>query len=57
MATRVVMRVVTRSGYGNVLHYGLSMFVRFKKLPYPSAIPILIRLSMLPDITELFVKI
>ena len=57
MVTRVVMRVVTRSGYGNVLHYVLSMFVRFKKLPYPSAIPILIRLSMLPDITELFVKI
>ena len=48
---------LTRLLYGNVLHYGLSMFVRLKKLPYPSAIPILVRLSMLPDITELFVKI
>ena len=57
MVTRVVMRVVKRSGYGNVLHYGLSMFVRLKKLSYPSVIPILIRLSMLPDITKDFVKI
>ena len=29
------MRVVTRSGYGNMLHYDLSMFSEFEKLQYP----------------------
>ena len=38
-----VTRVLTRSSYGNELYYGLSMFVEFEKLPYPSVIQILIR--------------
>ena len=39
----VVARVVTRSSYGNALHYGLSMFVDFQKLSYPSVISISVR--------------
>ena len=39
----VVTRAVTRSSYGNVLHYGLSMFAEFEKLPYPSVISISVR--------------
>ena len=35
-----VTRVVTRSSYGNALHYGLFMFTEFEKLPYPSVISI-----------------
>ena len=34
--TLVATRVVTHSSYGNALHYGLSMFAEFRKLPYPS---------------------
>ena len=30
----MVTRVVTCSSYGNPLHYGLSMFSEFEKLPY-----------------------
>ena len=33
MATPVVMRVLTRSSYGSALHYDLSMFGKFEKLP------------------------
>ena len=36
MVTHVVMRVVTRWSYGSLLHYGLSMFAEFEKLPYSS---------------------
>ena len=36
----VVTCVVTHSSYGNTLSYGLSMFVEFENLPYPSVISI-----------------
>ena len=57
MVTRMVTRAVRRSSYGKVLHYGMSMFAEFEKLPYPSVIPISVRLNMLPHITKLFVNI
>ena len=38
-------RVVTPSSYGNALHFGLSMFAEFEKLPYPSATSISARFS------------
>ena len=38
--TQVETRVVTRSSYGNMLHYGLSMFAQFEKLPYFSAVSV-----------------
>ena len=34
----LVTRVATRSSYGNALHYDLSMFGEFEKLPYPYVI-------------------
>ena len=34
----MITRVVTRSSYGNALHYGLSMFVEFEKFLYPLVI-------------------
>ena len=34
----MITRVVTRSSYGNALHYGLSMFAEFEKLPHPYVI-------------------
>ena len=40
MVTRVVTGVVTCLSFGNALHYGLSMFVEFEKLPYSSVISI-----------------
>ena len=35
MVTHVVMHVVMRSSHGNMLHYGLIMFVEFENLLYP----------------------
>ena len=35
MVTRAVTSVVTCSSHGNVLHYGLTMFVEFETLLYP----------------------
>ena len=43
----MVIRVVTRSSYGNGLHYDLFMFVEFEKLPYPSVISISVRFQKL----------
>ena len=43
-----VTHVVTRSSYGNAMHYGLSMFREFEKLPY-----CLVEWNMLPHITKL----
>ena len=43
MVTHMVTSVVMRSGYGNTLHYSLSMFVEFEKLSYPSLISISVR--------------
>ena len=43
--TRVVMSVVTRSSYGNALHYRLSMFAEFEK--YPSVISVSARIHKL----------
>ena len=40
--------------YDNALHFGLSMFVEFKKLPYPSVISISVMLNVLPHITKLY---
>ena len=42
--------VVTPSCYGNALHYGLSIFVEFKKLPYPPVIPISARFHKRPQL-------
>ena len=49
MVTRAVTRVVTHSSYGKALHYGLSMFIEFEKLPYSSVISISVRLNLLPN--------
>ena len=43
MVTRVVTLAVRCLSYDNVLHYGLSMFVEFKTLPYPLLISISVR--------------
>ena len=37
--TRVVTRLITRSSYGNALHYDLSMFVELEKFQYASVNP------------------
>ena len=42
---------------GNALYHGLSKFVELEKLPYPSVIPISVRLNMLSHITKLYVNI
>ena len=39
-ATHVVIGEITRSSYGNMLHYDLSMFADFEKLLYPAVISI-----------------
>ena len=36
----MVTTVITRSSYGNALHYDLSMFAEFENLPYPYVIAI-----------------
>ena len=40
--------------YGNALHCGLSIFAEFEKFPFPSVIPISVRLNMLLHITKLY---
>ena len=37
MVMHAVMRVVTHSSNSNVLHYGITMFVKFENLLYPKA--------------------
>ena len=44
--------MITGSSYGDLLHYSLSMFAEFEKLPYPSVISTSVRWNVLPHITK-----
>ena len=50
----MITLMVMRWSYSNVLHYGLSIFVEFEKLPYPSVTLNLVMLNVLLHITKLY---
>ena len=46
--------MVTSWIYDNALNYGLSVFLEFEKLPYPSVISISVILNVLPHTNKLY---